>query len=158
MLFLKSSNKMTLLYSILFPASYCTCFGRNIHPSSGTRLACIYSIWCWQKVCDLPSSSTTTAGHTLSTPDAVNSLIEFLMMGECFARNMYSSLQDIKYCTRVSSCWNFLELIRDARNDEHKIKYYTSIGNPHHTEWERFMLNDFFPPQIFAPKLPYLFT
>jgi hypothetical protein len=55
--FQKSSNKMTHLYSILlFPASRSTCFGWNIHPSSGARLNCIYSIWCWQTDCDLPSS------------------------------------------------------------------------------------------------------
>jgi hypothetical protein len=29
----------------------------------------------------------------------------------------------IKYCTRVSSRWNFLELIHDALNDEHN-KFY----------------------------------
>jgi hypothetical protein len=44
--FLKSSNKMTLLYSILlFPASRSAGFGCNIHPSSGARLNCIYVIW-----------------------------------------------------------------------------------------------------------------
>jgi hypothetical protein len=37
------------------------------------------------------------------------SLIELLMMGDCFARNMYSDLQElIKYSTRVPSCWNFV--------------------------------------------------
>jgi hypothetical protein len=35
------------------------------------------------------------------------SLIELLMMGESCTRNMYSDLQQIiKYCTRVSPCWN----------------------------------------------------
>jgi hypothetical protein len=34
-----------LLYSILFPVNGSTCFGCNIHPSSGARINCSYSIW-----------------------------------------------------------------------------------------------------------------
>jgi hypothetical protein len=44
------------LYSILFPVNGSTSFGWNIHPSSGARINCSYSIWQWQTVCDLPSS------------------------------------------------------------------------------------------------------
>jgi hypothetical protein len=33
------------LYSILFPVNGSTCFGWNIHPSSGDRINCSYSIW-----------------------------------------------------------------------------------------------------------------
>jgi hypothetical protein len=33
------------LYSILFPANSSTCFEWNIHPSSGARINCSYSIW-----------------------------------------------------------------------------------------------------------------
>jgi hypothetical protein len=43
------------------------------------------------------------------------------MMGMGYARNMYSDLQEIiKYCKKVSSRWNFLKLIHNARNDKHK--------------------------------------
>jgi hypothetical protein len=92
---------MTLLYSVLFPATCSTYFGWNIHPLSGARLNCIYS-----------DSSTTTAGHTLfvNTICCKYSSIELLMMGECFTRNMKSILQEIKHCTRVSSCWNFFKI------------------------------------------------
>jgi hypothetical protein len=34
----------TFLYSILFPANSSICFGSNIHPSSGARINCSYSI------------------------------------------------------------------------------------------------------------------
>jgi hypothetical protein len=35
----------TFLCSILFPVNGSTCFGWNIHPSSGARVNCSYSIW-----------------------------------------------------------------------------------------------------------------
>jgi hypothetical protein len=35
----------TFLCSILFPANGSTCFEWNIHPSSGARINCSYSIW-----------------------------------------------------------------------------------------------------------------
>jgi hypothetical protein len=62
----------TFLSHILFPTNSCTCFGWNIHPSSGARINCSYSIWQWQTVCGLPSSldvptqPKTTAGRILS--------------------------------------------------------------------------------------------
>jgi hypothetical protein len=49
------------------------------------------------------------------------------MMGMGYARNMYSDLQEImKYCKKLSSRWNFLKLIHDARNDKHKT--YCSVA------------------------------
>jgi hypothetical protein len=35
----------TFLYSILFPVNGSTCFGWNIHPSSGARINFSHSIW-----------------------------------------------------------------------------------------------------------------
>jgi hypothetical protein len=50
------------------------------------------------------------------------SLIELLMMGMGYARNMYSDLQEIiKYCTNCHLVGTFFKLIHDARNDKHKI-------------------------------------
>jgi hypothetical protein len=58
---------------------------------------------------------TTTEGHRLfvTTRCCNYSLFELLMMGECFTRNMWSSLQGIKYCTKkVSSFWNIFKKIK----------------------------------------------
>jgi hypothetical protein len=65
--FQKRSNKMTLLYSILFPASRSTCFGWNIHPSSGAlstpnAVNSVYSSsWCWVNVS--PETCTANCRH-----------------------------------------------------------------------------------------------
>jgi hypothetical protein len=76
-------------------------------------------------------SSTTTAGRILfvTTRWCNYSLFELLIIGECFTRNIKSCLQGIKYCTKVSSCWNNLTLTHDARIHEHKKKKYWSLGN-----------------------------
>jgi hypothetical protein len=46
------------------------------------------------------------------------------MMGECFAPNIYSRLQGIKYCTKRKChlVGTFLKLIHDIQTDEHKKK------------------------------------
>jgi hypothetical protein len=84
---LKKSQRDDTLYSILlFPVSRSTCFGLNPRPSSGARLNCIHSIWSWTVSSD---SSTTTARHTLfNTRCCEYSLIELLMMGVGYARNI----------------------------------------------------------------------
>jgi hypothetical protein len=78
------------------------------------------------RLCGLLASGirTTTAGHTLfiNTRCCEYSLIELLMMGVGYARNMYSDWQEIiKYCTKCHLVGTFLKLIHDARNDKHKI-------------------------------------
>jgi hypothetical protein len=82
--FLKKIQRDDTLYStLLFPVSRSICFGRNRRPSSGARLNCIHSIWG-------SDSSTTTAGHTpfVNPRCCEYSLIELLMMGVGYARNM----------------------------------------------------------------------
>jgi hypothetical protein len=59
----------TLVQYFLFLASCSTCFGWNIDPSSGAQLNCIYSIWCWQTVCDLPSSWMSRNSSRLTHDD-----------------------------------------------------------------------------------------
>jgi hypothetical protein len=97
--FQKNSNKMALLYSILLiPVSPSTC----------------------------SDSSTMTAGHTLfiNTRCCKYSLIELLMMGDCATRNTQRDLQElIKYCTRVSSCWNFFGRENKVTNITHDVRY-----------------------------------
>jgi hypothetical protein len=62
-------------------------------------------------------SSKKTAGHILSVTTRCSnySLFELLMTGECFTRNMYSCLQEIKYCTKVSSCWKILKFSKNTQ-------------------------------------------
>jgi hypothetical protein len=70
----------TLYSTLLFLVSRFTYFGRNARPSSGARLNCIHSICGWQTVCVQPSS--------WMSQEFWYSLIELLMMGVCYARNM----------------------------------------------------------------------
>jgi hypothetical protein len=91
------------LVQFLFPANCSTYFRWNLHPSSGARVNCNYSIWHWSNrmLTSIAERQRKVAYGSISVRCCNYNLLALLLMGEDINRNMWNSLQGIK--TALSS-------------------------------------------------------